>query len=421
MKFLLRFKKLEAGQMIPLVVLMLIGILGMVTLLLDGGAIMSNRRAAQAAADAGALAGAQRICLGRSDAVAVAMQYATVNNNATSATAVMTGKQVTVTAEVVHPSFFANIFGEETLTARATATAGCFGVRGKATVPIAWRCNPPDGGPYPVEYGCQMQTISWKLIGPMADPYWIPSSQRTTQVEISDFDGNKKWYHMEGTSIVDNNGDPPEQIYIIIDSDKICKEDSGDDDDIQCDLDGDGKKDIQTRGNRGWLFLSVGINNIADSLTGPGTGVDLKPHVWLSGKPGVTTSIYIKMDSMGYEGAVVMVPVYNAICDGDPRENAECGAAAHASPPWPPFYGDDDFSQMNREGQLNYHIITFAPFYISCIDKNGNCPGLQSSDLDKTDKKTPVMEGFFLTDVDVSASDQDCSIDLGNCIISISN
>ena len=46
-------KKLEKGQVIPLVVLMLFAIIGMIALILDGGGLMSNRRTAQAAADAG--------------------------------------------------------------------------------------------------------------------------------------------------------------------------------------------------------------------------------------------------------------------------------------------------------------------------------------------------------------------------------
>jgi len=116
--------KLETGQVIPLLVVMIFVIIGMVALILDGGAIMSNRRTAQAAADAGALAGAQRVCLGKSDAKSVAEYYATVNNKATSALATVIDKCVIVEATVEHPSFFAKIFGEETLAASAEATAG---------------------------------------------------------------------------------------------------------------------------------------------------------------------------------------------------------------------------------------------------------------------------------------------------------
>ena len=87
-KFLIK-NKLETGQVIPLVVLMIFVIIGMVALILDGGSIMSNRRTAQAAADAGALAGAQRVCLGKSDAKSVAEYYATAWIQVSSATVII--------------------------------------------------------------------------------------------------------------------------------------------------------------------------------------------------------------------------------------------------------------------------------------------------------------------------------------------
>ena len=266
-KFLIK-NKLETGQVIPLVVLMIFVIIGMVALILDGGSIMSNRRTAQAAADAGALAGAQRVCLGKSDAKSVAEYYATVNNNATSALATITQECVIVETTVENPSFFAKIFGEQVLAASAEATAGCFAASGKAVLPMTWRCWPNNNeGPFNEEYGCEMQTLSWELIGPMVDPNWIPSSERVTSVSISDFDGNTEDYFMSNTSIVDSTGlVPPEQIYIISDSNKICIEDGGD---IQCDLDGDGKKDIQLGGNRGLLYLTADTTNIQQWITDP--------------------------------------------------------------------------------------------------------------------------------------------------------
>ncbi|MBE0698523.1 MAG: hypothetical protein IH586_16525 [Anaerolineaceae bacterium] len=54
---------LEKGQVIPLVIVMFLVIIGMVALIIDGAAVMSNRRTAQAAADAGALAGASVLIL----------------------------------------------------------------------------------------------------------------------------------------------------------------------------------------------------------------------------------------------------------------------------------------------------------------------------------------------------------------------
>jgi hypothetical protein len=93
---------------------------------------------------------------------------------------------------------------------------------------------------------------------------------------------------------------------------------------------------------------------------------------------------------------------------------------AHASP-WPS--GEDDFSKMDKTNKRNYHIVTFQPFYITCIDKKGNCPGFELAlELGVVDKKDGVIEGFFLSDYPVSPdSSQNCDINLGNCTISLSH
>lgn len=410
-------KKLELGQVIPLVVLLLVVIVSMVALILDGGSIMSNRRTAQAAADAAALAGAQRTCEGHADAVSVAESYA-INNGATSAVATLDGTEVTVTATVENSSFFAKIFGIETLTAKADATAGCYGVSGKSVVPLAWYCKSPTvgEGPYPEEYGCQIQTISWYVIGS-----FINGGVDT--VDIEDYEHNVVTYYRysDGTSLVDSEGNPPEQIYMIMESDKICIEDGGD---ILCDLDGDGKKDIQVGGDRGWLYLTADTSNIGDWVDdGPYPDITLNTHIWLSGKSGVVTSVYSKMIDSGFIGEVVLIPVFNYYCEGDPRTDATCVEEANASPPWPEYDGEDDFSEI-RNKSSNYHIIAFEPFYVSCISKKGDCPGfrlaqtLSGGEL----KDGPVIEGYFLSDMTVTPdSNQGCDINLGNCTISLSD
>lgn len=412
-----RRRKLETGQVIPFVVLMLLVIIGMVVLILDGGFIMAGRRTAQAAADAGALAGAQRACAGESDAKTVAESYA-VNNGASTAEATVNGMEVTVVAMVENPSFFAGIFGEDTLKASAEATAGCYGVSGKSVIPLAWNCRAPTAGgdPYPEEYGCQIQTLDWDLLEPLIEG-------TVSSVTISDFDGNENEYYLDGADIVDSMGTPPEQIYIIIESEKICIEDDPVNGVVQCDLDGDGKKELQLGGDRGWLYLTADTSNISDWVDeGPHPDITLSSHIWLSGKSGVSTNVYDKMIKSGFIGEVVLIPVYNYVCDGDPRTDSTCVAEAHASPPWPEFFGEDIFDEI-RNKTLNYHIIAFEPFYVSCVSKKGDCPGYQLAQALSGGelKDGPVIEGFFLSDMDVSAdSTQGCDINLGNCTISLS-
>jgi len=149
----------EKGQMIPWVVLIALALFGMVALIVDGGAVFSNRRTAQAAADAAALAGAKRACSGYSDAVTVAEAYAQ-QNGASTVSVSLTGKEVTVNTTVENASFFAGIFGEESLVAGAQATAGCYAPKGKSAVPLAWYCRAPsEGGPFLSGYDYQMQTF----------------------------------------------------------------------------------------------------------------------------------------------------------------------------------------------------------------------------------------------------------------------
>ena len=425
------FSKFEKGQVTPLVVLMLIFIMiPMIALIVDGAAVMSNRRMAQAAADAGALAGAQRACLGFNDAKTVAENYAIAKNKATSALATVVGKQVTVDATVQYSSFFAGIFGDPTLEASAEAIAGCYGVKGKGVVPLAWKCWPNDGaGPFNDEYGCEMQTLSWKELQPLVD-------NEVSSLAISDFDGNSRnyiinVYNSSGTkskSIVDEATGKltPEQIYIVFDSDKLCFDppNSGAGD-IDCDLDNDGKNDLQLGGDRSWLYLTADTSSIGKWITDFGShpSFTLDAHKWLTGKSGTDTDIPIKIVDQGWPGQVVLVPVYNEICNTYPITSA-CLDAAHASPPWPEFDGTDDFSEMKNQVPV-YHVIAFAPFYISCVSKSGDCPGYIYADKvinsNQLQDNTPVIEGFFLTDVEVSTENTDlCEINLGNCTISLS-
>jgi len=406
---------LQKGQMIPLIVVLFLVLVGMVALITDGGVLMSNRRTAQAAADAAAMAGAKRACSGYADAISVAESYAT-SNGATSVSVSLNGTQVTVQASVENETFFSKVFGEDSLDTAATATAGCYSPKGNVVVPLAWYCRPnTEGGPYPSEYDCQMQTLSWDLLRPLLRPQ---VEGEVSSIPISDYDDNIEDYYLNGTNVVDIAGDPPEQLYIIMDSDKTCLEDGGD---YQCDIDEDGEKDLQLGGDRGWLYLSANTSNIADSLS---ETYNLPSHIWLTGKPGVTSSVFIKMKNWGFEGRIVLVPVYNAICDGNPETNTPCLDTAHEQPAGPPPNGTDVFDEMRHKQNTNYHIIAFQPFYITCVDKNGNCPGYQyaqSLENNKNMKNDPVVEGFFLSDVDLAIdSSQGCSVNLGNCQISLS-
>ena len=72
----------QKAQVIPILAISLLVIVMMVALVLDGSDIMVNRRSAQNAADAGALAGARELCLkhGEQAAIDAATLYVQENN-----------------------------------------------------------------------------------------------------------------------------------------------------------------------------------------------------------------------------------------------------------------------------------------------------------------------------------------------------
>ena len=111
--------------------------------------------------------------------------------------------------------------------------------------------------------------------------------------------------------------------------------------------------------------------------------------------------------------------MYNELCENNPLFDNSCVERAHAAP-YP--YGVDDFSEMKNSGPY-YHIIAFQPFYVTCVDTKGDCPGFNHAQTMNAELKDgPVIEGFFLHDVKVSPdTTQGCEVNLGNCTISLSN
>lgn len=139
----LRIRHDELGQTLPLVALCMLALLGMLALILDGAWAYAQRRYAQNAADAGALAGATTIVHGsRSDSAVRAAAQAFVERNRSvydglvyiniSGTALPNptngvvpsdAEGVRVTAHLTFDTFFANVVGFPSMTASAQASA----------------------------------------------------------------------------------------------------------------------------------------------------------------------------------------------------------------------------------------------------------------------------------------------------------
>jgi len=436
MKITNRFSKLEKAQALPILVVALIVMIVFAALIIDGGSIMLNRRTAQAAADAGAMAGAWETCYSTgADPLDVARNYALMNEAAT-ANAQFDDGLVTVNTSVTNDSFFAKIFNVNSLDAGAEACAGCFSPEGNYVLPIAWSCRPTLGDEEPFDPGldCKIMALDWPdLLKPLVEG-------ATPTIEIPENDGD---YEMDGDSIVEIiTRKPPKQIYIIMDKivvgeETYCKEDleetdPGYDAALTCDLDGDGKHDIEAGGNRGWLDLNNAGGGAADMIDWIENGLDfpISPHTWLSGQTGTVTSVYQAVEDYRM-GDVVLIPVYNAFCDdSNPTANPVCMEIAHAFPfpEEPPPPGDID-----EAGQApKFHVITFDPFYISCVHIHSSdyCPGFALAQEMNPDPDLPLkslipdnipaIEGFFLSNVDFPLDlEVNCDVNLGNCTVSL--
>jgi Flp pilus assembly protein TadG len=118
------------GQTIVLMVVFMVVILGAAGLVLDVGSWYRADRATQATADASALAGAQGLIVGTSQASALADEYATKNGGGSIGvsfgTKVKPNDLITVTVSRPAPAFFTKLFGVESVQvhSRATARAG---------------------------------------------------------------------------------------------------------------------------------------------------------------------------------------------------------------------------------------------------------------------------------------------------------
>jgi hypothetical protein len=116
----------ERGQAIPLIAVFMVAMLGMTAMVLDVGSWFRAHRATQAAADAAALAGAQALPYDTGRAAGLAIEFAGKNGGGLAAGGLAfsgTADTITVTMSRPAPGFFAKVFGIDSITVRATASA----------------------------------------------------------------------------------------------------------------------------------------------------------------------------------------------------------------------------------------------------------------------------------------------------------
>lgn len=338
-------KSIEKGQVLVLVVLIMFALIAMVALILDGGDIMSNRRTAQAAADSGALAGAQTICMGNPDPVGVAESYA-VRNGANTAVATQNGKEISVAASVENASFFAKIFNEDTLVANADATAGCFYPSvAKRVLPISFFYeSPPVNAKDTIcktDGSCNL--VNWDFDELMTDLSTIPVVNESTGVA----------------------NHPLDNIYVISTSIKVCEKDvTGA---IVCydmSLNAGG-------GARSFIDLTAIKDPPANLSNIIQDGVDEPLHTpaWVNVQGAVNADVYNDTNYFGFdeiagyedlEARLFFVPVYDQFCENDPQLNCSTDPK-------------DIFDYLVNTNQPSYRLVGFAPFVVTGVTKNSVC------------------------------------------------
>lgn len=377
------------GQVIVIFALLMLALVAILALAIDGGLTYYQRRLAQNAADAAALAGARVMCLGNgADPVTEARNYAARNgipdpnaNVVVSASQVGSVRSVTVTVTVPYETYFAGVIGVENAQVGAVAEAACYPpCSGSGVLPIAWSCTPPDAGG-----------------GSISD---------TCDVFVHDADGCQF-------------GDDP--MYIVVDSDSIEEDIVCQDPDqpvnpayVDCDIDNDGNNDVEalSGANRSWLNLDGGASGSSEMIAWiRGNNVpEVRNHTWFSGSTGVRDSVYQAIEDYRLH-QYVLIPVFDLVAPG--LKNKELP---------PAFHSEDRFVDSGAGDY--FHVMTFATFYVTCVStgSNDHCPAkdalVSTGAIEKANTKT--VEGCFKQGLfEGGGLPGQCNVDAGTYVLKL--
>jgi len=168
----------ERGQTLPLICLFMFSLIGMCALVIDLGGAFVAKRQTQAAADAAALAGVSQLQGNWSGAASGMFAKNTLHIAGASETAALTtdlsaNDSVTVTVSYDQPTYFAKLFGYQSIHITATARATAQSVVAGNAAPFALfaSCNPTVGAVIPIYGGttpCGQNTSS--NVGTIVEP-----------------------------------------------------------------------------------------------------------------------------------------------------------------------------------------------------------------------------------------------------------
>lgn len=391
----------KSGQSMVIMAVAVAALIALAALIIDGGSSYLNRRQAQTAADAAAMAGAYSMCVEDLDPTAAANQYATNNGAVAESVSVDADNQVVVQTRVETDSFLASVLGRDTDVAKAQASAGCFkpGMT-ENMLPIAWTCRPTVGGvPQP---GCQLHPIPWDVFKVLQTTVTFGNAGA---VVLDPGDGEHASTYTDGAPT------GQKMAYLVmdktVDAAADCAPPIGTGTYI-CDLNGDGTNDVTGANDRGWLALSgTGANDLVDLMLN-GYSEPIEIPQWFPAHTGAITNLFIKAHQI--QGHVVIIPVFNAMCGN----TTEAQLAADC----PSEYETGDLIREDSGNGDWYRVAGFAPFVVTCVSKGAseNCPAKTFTNVKKS---ISTIEGYFVSGY-VGGSDicEDC-YDLGIYIISL--
>jgi hypothetical protein len=364
---------LERGQNLVLVALGLVAFVAILALVLDGANAYAAKRLAQNAADAGALAGATYMCKnhdvagGKSEAEKYAEENGALHPPVVSAS-LSTGT-VVVTATVQRNTFFAGVIGFSEVRPRAVAAAECRPPVGMGVLPVAWACRSTVVGGMNVSgVDCAQILID----NPICDgPYDLDCTYiLMDSVKVKD---NKK-----GGQCNPDQTDPSQPDYCYTQNDVVCSAhgpDVNSDYDCSyvapnttdCDINNDCIDELIAGGARSWLDLNGGGGGASELTNWITNGFPdpIPPHKWIPEESGVATSIF-HTAADAVVGEDVILPVFNHLCDHYPDISTitETLGACEYYQPW------DNLDLASSS--MNFHIITFAQFHVTCVQTGQN-------------------------------------------------
>jgi hypothetical protein len=344
----------EKGQTLVIVAIILVVLLGMLAVIIDGGYAYSNRRSAQNAADAAALAGASELCKGNPDstAISVASNQAGKNNAVAdpyNGDIFVVDKTITVNTHITFNTFFASVIGVPSMTVDAVAIAGCRkACEANSVLPIAWSCSPPAGE--------DPQDYCTKQFGP--DNIYVVMD--TKKLSEGDFICQDPPAGSDDPGIPGDPSNPPVPAPI-----------PGQ---LDCDINDDGSNDVFAGGDRSWLDLDGGGGGGVADWVENGFPDPLYEHTWFNGQDGVADNVFQAIDTYRIDKLSVL-PVFDQYCPGAPynlTDTCNINGMWHDNPP-------NEFQDTYIGDQNGYfHIIDFSAFIVTCVAAppgHDDCPG----------------------------------------------